>query len=186
MIQFNTLNIVDGTTLNIDVQVKSTSYYTNVYIDTIKIDNQDTFVSSGPSNTPKYTYTAGDNEKSKVLALNAANMSGVDLSKDLLFVYVTTKGTPSSDTPCGEDNTVTTGVVTYMYPIYTKGISYAKELEENCGCKINKLFINFILQLNAFEFAVKTKNYQEALNYWKLFYNNINDIAVTSTCNCNG
>ena len=44
MIQFNTLSInPEGTELIIDVSVKSSMYYENIYIDKIVIDTQDTY-----------------------------------------------------------------------------------------------------------------------------------------------
>ena len=56
MIQFNKLQINrEGTKLTIDIAVKDLEYYNNVYIDSISIDTQDTFVNSGPSEKPKYT-----------------------------------------------------------------------------------------------------------------------------------
>ena len=50
MIQFNKLQINrEGTKLTIDIAVKDLEYYNNVYIDSISIDTQDTFVNRGPS-----------------------------------------------------------------------------------------------------------------------------------------
>ena len=41
-------------------------YYNNVYIDSISIDTQDTFVNSGPSEKPKYTKILEGNNKTYV------------------------------------------------------------------------------------------------------------------------
>ena len=52
MVQFQELKITpDGKKLIIDVSVKDSKYYTNVYLDKILIDNQDSFLESGPSSS---------------------------------------------------------------------------------------------------------------------------------------
>lgn len=63
MIQFNELRVTpDGKRLIVDVKVPDIKYYENVYIDTIQIDNQNTFIENGPSSQPLYVvYTAVDN-----------------------------------------------------------------------------------------------------------------------------
>ena len=70
MVQFNELRITpDGQKLIIDVSVKDLEYYTNVYLDTIQIDTQDTFVESGPSSEVVYTEVIEGNMKALELAL---------------------------------------------------------------------------------------------------------------------
>lgn len=62
MIQFNELRVTpDGKRLIVDVKVPDIKYYENIYIDTIQIDNQNTFIENGPSSQPLYVYTIGDN-----------------------------------------------------------------------------------------------------------------------------
>ena len=52
MVTFQELRITpDGKKLIIDVSVKDSKYYTNVYLDKILIDNQDSFLESGPSSS---------------------------------------------------------------------------------------------------------------------------------------
>ena len=78
MIQFNKLQINrEGTKLTIDIAVKDLEYYNNVYIDSISIDTQDTFVNSGPSKKPKYTKILEGNNKTYVEELS--NISAIDL-----------------------------------------------------------------------------------------------------------
>ena len=61
MVQFNELRITpDNKELIIDVSVKDLDIYTNVYLDYIMIDNQDTFIEDGPSDNPIYTHTIED------------------------------------------------------------------------------------------------------------------------------
>ena len=184
MVQFNELRITpDGQKLIIDVSVKDLEYYTNVYLDTIQIDTQDTFVESGPSSEVAYTKTIGGNSKSVKLELGTGDLLP-SLKDNLFFVYVRTKGTPASNTPCGMDIITTVGVVTNLYPLYQQAFGYIMELSDTCI--IPKNFINFILQYKAFELAVKTGHYTEAIKYWKRFFMGIKDSVITPNCGCYG
>ena len=58
MVHFNELTITpDGKYLIIDVSVLSETYYKDIYIDSVVIDNQNTYLSSGPSSEPVYSYS---------------------------------------------------------------------------------------------------------------------------------
>ena len=62
MVNFNELRVSpDRKNLIIDVSIKDLSYYENVYIDSIIIDTQDTYIPSGPSNSPIFTYEVVSN-----------------------------------------------------------------------------------------------------------------------------
>ena len=184
MVQFNELKITpDGQRLIIDVSIKDLEYYTNVYLDTVQIDTQDTFVESGPSSEVVYSKTIEGNTKSVRLELGTGDLLPA-LNDNLFFVYIRTKGTPAANTPCGMDNITTLGVVSNFYPLYQHTFSYIKELNDTCS--IPKSFINYILQYKAFELAIKTGHYTEAIKYWKKFFMGINDSVITSNCGCYG
>ena len=186
MVQFNELRITpDGQKLIIDVSVKDLEYYTNVYLDEILIDTQDTFIETGPSTEVVYSKTIEGNVKSVRLELGIGDLLPT-LNDNLFFVYVKTKGTPASNTPCGMDNITTVGVVTNLYPLYQQAFGYIKELSDTCI--IPKNFINFILQYKALQLAVKTGHYTEAIKFWEKFHfsQGIKDITVTSKCGCYG
>lgn len=184
MIVFNELTITpDGSKLIIDVSVKDLEYYTDVYLDQILIDSQDTFIESGPSSQIIYSKTISENVKSfRVEIDNNSLLSTV--KSNLFFVYIKTKGTPSSDTPCGMDNNITLGITTYYYPLYQKAISYMKQLDNTCD--IPKDFINFILQYKAFQLSIKAGHYVESIKIWNKLYDSINKISITSKCKCHG
>lgn len=183
MIQFNNLKITsDGKSLIVDAAVKDLEYYTDVYIDSVLIDTQDTFVDSGPSSKAIIKTIEGDN-KSISLELGIEDLIS-NLNENLFFVYIKTKGTPAADTPCGMDNSITLGVTFNFYPKYQYGFNFIKELSNTCI--IPKNFINFILQYKAFELAVKTGNYTEAIKYWNKFFMNIKSDVTTTNCNCYG
>lgn len=189
MVTFQELRITpDGQNLIIDVSViRNPSYYQDVYLDNIQIDTQDTFIESGPSSKTVYNTiikgVEGKSLKSIRLKLNAGDLLP-SLNSNLFFVYVKVKGTPSADTPCGMDNITTLGVVFNFYPLYQHAFNYIKELSNTCS--IPKNFINYILQYKAFEFAIKTGHYTEAIKYWKKFFMEIKNSAITSNCGCHG
>lgn len=112
------------------------------------------------------------------------NDSILTFKDNLLFVYVKTKGTPASDTPCGMDNITTLGVVSNLYPLYQHAFSYIKELSDTCS--IPKNFINYILQYKVFELAIKIGHYTKAIKYWKKFFMGIKDSVITPNCGCYG
>lgn len=300
MVEFKELKITpDGKNLIINASIKDLEYYKDVYIDSVIIDTQDTYLPSGPSSNPIYTKKfisklnykqsfLGDDFKSPVLPLkkgdkiinsvftvslrdstlpidytiksiNLCNTKisnsviptvstiknfeitennpvvtiiGLDSSNreikntdpntnwnntqlsveinyetnnfkdiniiipdiditiknafenNLLFVYIKTVGTPAPNTPCGMDNITTLGVVSNLYPLYQHTFGYIKELSNTCS--IPKNFINYILQYKAFELAVKTGHYTEAIRYWKKFFMGIKDSVITSNCGCYG
>lgn len=196
MIQFNTLKITqDGKNLIINASVKNLSYYTNVLIGSIIIDNQDTYSASGPSSNPIYKHSFADKDlvtnediagfKNISITVSAKELSdnNGDLSDDILYVYLIAVGTPSADTPCGMDNVNTLGVALNLRPIYNNGINYIKQVESTC--EIPKDFIDFILRYKALDLALKTENYIQANKYWNKFFKNNNVVSLnTNSCGC--
>lgn len=189
MVHFNELKITpNGKHLIIDVSVLNESYYDNVYLDSIVIDNQDTFTDNGPSSTPIYEYTIPD-QISKLTKKSVSpkhvrlNLGEIELGtlNGLYFIYVRTKGMPSPETPCDMDNVTTLGVVTNMYPFYHKAIGFIRELASNCI--VPQGFIDYILRLKALELAVKTGNYTDAVKYFNNFFSG-KAAVKTGGCGC--
>ena len=183
MVDFNKLYITpDGNHLVLDVSVNTGSSYTNVYIDNVKIDTEDYFTMSGPSSTPVYKYTQTGNTKSLVLTLSNSDILA-NLSDNMLFVYVSTKGVPSSDVPCGMDNQTELACIVDLYKIYQLNLPFLREI--NNGCCIPKEYIDLILRIKALEIAMKTNNYTMAVQYWKKFFKK-NSPLTLQTCGCHG
>lgn len=191
MIHFNELKITpDGKHFIIDVQVLKESYYENVYLDSIIIDNQDTYVGNGPSSKAVYTYSVPDiileptgtsiGRKQLRLELDPSDMGSLS---GLFFVYVRVKGTPAADTPCGMDNITTLGTVTNMFPFYKKAMNYIEEVANNCSVPQN--FIDYILRLKALELSIRTCNYPDAVRYYNKFFNGKDNIIIKKGgCSC--
>lgn len=202
MIQFNELRITqDGKNLIIDALVQDISYYADVYIDSIIIDSQNTFVSSGASSSPlfKYTYdattastlgyvtslTSGGKLKGIRMTIPYNSLGETsNLDKDLLFVYVTIIGTPSSDTPCNMDLTYELGIVYNTYPFYLRGMNFIKEL--NSSCELPKQLIDYMLRQKVLETCIQVGDYTKAVEYWKKFFTGDYQVINLKTGSCNG
>lgn len=200
MIHFNELFITpDRKHLIIDVSVKSDKYYKDVYIDSIVIDNQDTYVGTGPSTTPVYEFTIPTegtvtlkklgktitptyNYKHWRLELSTSDLTTSSFD-GIFFVYVRTKGTPAANTPCGMDNITTMNTLVDLYPYYQQGMQFIREVGNTCS--IPRGFIDHILKLKKLELAVRTGHYPEAIETWKKFFGNSRKV-VTKPCSCNG
>ena len=198
MIRFNELKIEDNYII-IDVQIEEEKYFKDMYIDSIVIDTQDTFIANGPSSKAIYTktfntntdvnkeeiiYTQGIDKYNRVrIYIDGKNLN-VDIHKTMFFVYVIAGGTPSADTPCRWDENKALHTLVDTQVLYNNMIQYVKELNKDCSTPDN--FINAILQFNAIDLALKTNQYPLAIDLWKRFYSDIESNVVLPNCGCNG
>ena len=186
MVNVNELLISNFTkTLIIDASISTLSYYADVYFDKIIIDTQDTYVTTGPSSTPIYTETFVGNNKTISLELSKLVLEDTPVDKTMFFVYFIAKGTPTLDTPCGQDNMTTLKVVVDLKPIYNNAVSLLNDFSKTC--QLDKNIIDFVFKLNGLELALKLCNYQLAVKYWNKFFKDLNYTnLLTSNCGCNG
>ena len=187
MIKFNELRIENcNNTLIIDASVRDLSYYNDIYIDSITIDTQATYVGSGPSSNAIFTYNVpiGQSLKNIRLDLNATVL-GVNFDTNLLFIYVSARGIPQIDVPCDMDNVHTLSVITNLYLIYRNGLKLLSEAQDDCQ-NSSKSLVDFILKLNAFDLAIKTCNYVTAIRYWNKYFKSDKYQSLTNNCGCNG
>ena len=198
MIRFNELKI-ENNYIIIDVQIEEEKYFKDMYIDSIVIDTQDTFIANGPSSKAIYTktfntdtdvnkeeivYTQGTDKYNRVrIYIDGKNLN-VDIHKTMFFVYVIAGGTPSADTPCRWDENKALHTLVDTQVLYNNMIQYVKELSKDCSTPDN--FINAILQFNAIDLALKTNQYPLAIDLWKRFYSDIESNVVLPNCGCNG
>ena len=198
MIRFNELKI-ENNYIIIDVQIEEEKYFKDMYIDSIVIDTQDTFIANGPSSKAIYTktfntdtdinkeeivYTQGTDKYNRVrIYIDGKNLN-VDIHKTMFFVYVIAEGTPSAYTPCRWDENKALHTLVDTQVLYNNMIQYVKELNKDCSTPDN--FINAILQFNAIDLALKTNQYPLAIDLWKRFYSDIESNVVLPNCGCNG
>ena len=198
MIRFNELKIEDNYII-IDVQIEEEKYFKDMYIDSIVIDTQDTFIANGPSSKAIYTktfntdtdinkeeivYTQGTDKYNRVRIYIDGKDLNVDIHKTMFFIYVIAGGTPAADTPCRWDENKALHTLVDIQVLYNNMIQYVKELSKDCSTPDN--FINAILQFNAVDLALKTNQYPLAIDLWKRFYNNIESNVILPNCGCNG
>lgn len=184
--QFNELRITpDSRHLIIDVSIPEEDYYDDVYLDSVLIDNQDTFVNNGVSSKPVYSYIIPDNGgcmkgvKHLRIVLDRYDLGSTD---GIFFIYVRVKGMPSPDTPCGMDNITTMRAVSNLYPYYSQAMGYIKELGDTCSVPQN--FIDYILKMKALELSVKAGDYTGAIKYYNKFLKNLPRSPKKGGCGC--
>lgn len=193
MIQYSELQITpNGKYLIIDASVVNSEYFANMTISEIIIDNQDTYLDSGPSSNPIYNCKISEIEsdsniyvneyKRRIRLILSSEDLKIDLNTNLLFVYIIVEGTPASDTPCGFDNKITLASVYNKYPIYKNYIYLLNEF--NNQCKIPQKLIDAILQYKALTLCLSINNNVTAIDYWKKFYGNTISNISNYKCPC--
>jgi len=193
MVQFNELRFIAPTLLQVNVQVTDLPYYENVYIDSIIIDTEDTYCESGPSANPPFRYQVGDGTyKEAKYVFDVADLL-CDGPK-MLFVWVTTLGIPSSDTPCGLDTPDMQAVVD-LSAVYNQAIKQIRCATNRCGCSgpkctVDAAFANFSLQYYRMTTALELKDWGTAYQaYCYLLRKRPSNKIVSNPrkpCGCNG
>lgn len=170
MVFFKELRVTpDGRTLIIDAAIDNKTFYKHVFIDSIIIDTQGTYVNSGPSARPIYTYTLPTSMEQKEFRLELdITELGVNVNTTMFFVYVKTRGEVAPDVPCGTVKDLIMGTVVNLRPIYRKALQFMKEVGKNC--EIPKGFIDLIIKVKALELSIRTGNYVQAIKYWNKFF----------------
>ena len=177
MIRFNELRITpDRKHLIIDVQVKELDYYQDVFLDTIIIDTQKTFISTGPSSRPLMTINCGR-------VKHYRDFIDIDsIADNIFFVYVISTGEPLENTPCGLTESMILGVTYDKYPMYMQGMNLLNQLQ---GCEPAGDLIDYILTNKAFDISLQTGNYTKAIEYWNSFFDE-KEKSVSYKCGCHG
>lgn len=189
MVQFNILKFITSDIIHIDVQVLNLSYYENVYLDKIIIDSDQTVQESGPSENPVYTETLTGIQKSYSKDISVKE----DLHQNephMYFVYVITKGTPSSDVPCGMDNQTSVKAVADLRTVYDKALSFIK-CGKKCGCVdsdcvVSTKFANFALEFYRLTSSIEVGRNTDALDAYNKLMGKTPDgkKAYSSNCGC--
>lgn len=118
------------------------------------------------------------------LVIPKEKLAGNVLNDHVFFVYVTASGVPAPNTPCGMDNAWAMRVIVNYRLLYDMAMKYVRELNEDC--EVPKGFIDMFLRLHAFQYALRTGNYMEAIDMWKRLFKGKHRIPVKSRCGCHG
>lgn len=164
MIQFKEFRITpNDEKVFIEVQIAEDDYYSNIVIDSIVIDTQDTYVDNGPSVNNVYSVEVNSRNVRLELDNNDLPIKG-----NILFVYIITSGEFATNTPSELKSYCTIGTLINTYPIYKNAMYFTRELANNN--EIPREFIDQILKIKALDLAFKTGNHQGVIKYWnKLF-----------------
>ena len=217
MVEFKELRITpDGKKLIIDASVKDLQYYTDVYIDAVIIDTQDTYVANGPSVNPIFAYEVPTNPNT-VYALPECNGCGpvrTEEDNEVCFTGIEENGEKRVRL---ELDSTALGVslcdTLFFIYIITKG---APSADTPCGmdnqttlgvvanlypfyramvnymkevedeCKIPKNFIDTLLRFKALELSIRTGHYVQAVKYWNKFFKGVKSKTINTGCRCHG
>lgn len=189
--------------LVIDASVDTLNYFDKVYISAVVVDNDKTFIDTGPSSNPvylrEYDYNYGDTSfftedgcsvitekdgtKHIRIIIPEKELKDSKIDENIFFVYIVTTGIPEIDTPCCMDNKCTMGIAVNMKPIYNMAMGHMKELSSECS--VPRGLVDMILRINAFKYSLKTGNYNTAIKYWKYLFSN-RTVSAPKNCGCNG
>lgn len=184
MIIINECRVDDeGKCLVIEATVDSLSYYDDVYIESIVIDNDETYLASGYSANPVYEKQFEQTKHIRI-KIPERDLRDSNLNNNIFFVYLIATGYPSPDCPCGEDSCYTMSIAVNLRPIYNAAMSYIKEL--NIECSTPKGFTDMILRLKAFDLALRTGNYPIAINQWNTLFKKRVNVSSRKGCGCHG
>ena len=184
----------DGKRMYINLHVNGADYFDNIYLDSLTIMTADKISETNPHEpTADFVYKKvfEGNQKQADLVLLTTDLNETfnksNFSSDLFFVFVKVKGVPDPCTPCRLDEEITLGVTFDENLLYQRVMGYTKELAQDCTVPVG--FADFILQWNAFKAAVETEHYIPAIKFWRLLFEEGNDMPVTfvpKPCGCHG
>ena len=195
MLRFNELRITsDNKCLIVDIQVEGLSYFENVKIDSILLDTQDTWISSGPSDTAALLYSQ-DNSSLDTIKDSAGKHVRLEVGQPLIspsennmyFVYVVadiSNASEVSEAPCDCSEDCIVGAVVNLHTLYSTLMDGIREVENSCDMPVN--LVNSFLREQVVEACLKTGNYPLAIKYWKEFFLSGTGKTVSKSCGCNG
>lgn len=216
MIQFNELRVTpDGKKLIIDASVKGLHYYNDVYIDTIVIDTQDTYMANGPSGNPIFSYTVDGADTiqtveticsqykdkfNSMIDSQSDNKESSGKKKVRIELDSKTLGVSLNDTlffvyviaegtPSADTpcgmDNQTTMGVVANLYPFYRTMVGYMREVEN-DCEIPKSFIDSLLRFYALELSIRTGHYAQAIKYWNKFFKDIKIRTINTGCRCHG
>lgn len=217
MLHFNELRYSDDNkNIIIDASVDSQSYYDNIIINSIIIDNQNTFVTNGPSSNPIYTYNVEEEYPNIYSIPENCNCNPVLGDEDKSYCFIEELDSMKHIRLVIPASSIKVDVCKDMLFVYVIASGIPGQ-DTPCGfdnnmimgtiinlqgiynnmlyyireieknCSIPKNFIDLILRFKALEVCVRTGNYPLAIKYWNKFYSEQLSSGVNITnCKCYG
>lgn len=197
MTNFNTLKYDPvSNKLIIDVSVKDGDNYKDVYIDEVRIYNQNTYTGNEPA-SDNYVYSWQDDciasgseatpVKSLKLTLNEKDVKETANSTNgslvgVFFVYVSTTGTPAETTPCDAQNNVSLGVVANMQPFHERTMRFMRQFGDTCS--VPQGLIDSIMQTLAIDALVRAGDNAGVARMYKKFKDWVPSMTISSGRGC--
>lgn len=198
MVDFNILKYDPvNNRLIIDVSVKDDDNYNDVYIDEVRIYNQNTYSGNEPA-SGSYVYSYQDDclaesKEAKPVKNLKLNLTEKDVKENansvkgslvgVFFVYVTTAGTPKESTPCSSQNNITLGVVANMQPFYRRIMNLMRQFGNTCS--VPQALIDSIMQTLTIDALVRAGDNAGVAKMYKKFKDWIPEITTSPERRCN-
>lgn len=176
LIHFDKIKISDDNKyLELDIRVGEESYYKEVLIRKVKIQDKNTY---GERQYNWQTETVTKNFSKKIPLTEI--LTGI--KNNILFISVEISGAPTADCPCNND-ILPIAVYADTSTIINNIKADADKLVDSCSAP--KGFMNYLLLYKAFEYSIKTCHYEEAIRYFEQLLKEYKS-SITSNCGCNG
>lgn len=216
MLHFKELRIEStGKHLIIDVSVDPQDYYEGVILDSIIIDNQDTYVPNGPSSNPIYTYNVAESYPNIYSIPEDCSCSPIKVEEDLSYCFTYGLDNLKHVRLILSAKDLNISSLDGMYFVYAIATGIPSP-DTPCGfdnskimgtvinlypyyqcmmnqvkqlentCEVPKGFIDNSLRLKALELCIRTGNYSQAIKYWNKFFKLKLQTKYTTNCNCYG
>lgn len=204
MIEIKELYITpDNTNLIISACIESLSIYDDVTLNTVKIDNQNTFVNPNyPSNNAIEVYnkdgslpidydTVHDSNNRIIKLVIPINALMDNTSNNLFYVYIEADIDEASEllsTDCGYDVNIKMNPVINDFIIYNLLIGDIKS-NTTSDCKGNNVttsFANNFIKYQLVETALKAGKYSIANTYWNKYFSSPDILTFKTTYSCHG
>lgn len=199
MIEFRKLELEkEGKWLTFDIAISNvedaegTPYFNDVVIEQIQMYTADTYVDELPTDRGITIYPSTPEDGGVKEVHRTIEMP---VPADLVFIWVKTSKPSRYDLPCSYKGTTDIGVAFDRTKLFKAGLNLLNGLD---GCSPNVNFINNLLQMKAFEVALKTGNFSRAIEWWNKFFKNKTvkkncgskgdgtPYVPVKTCGCNG
>lgn len=216
MIEFQELRITpDSKCLIIDVSIKDLSYYNNVYLDAVIIDNQDTFTANGPSTNPLFTYEVSTDLNTIYSLPENNSCNPVEVNEEGAICFTSADSGKKRIRLELNSTSLGTSLCNNLFFVYivTKGtpspdtpcgmdndttlavvanlypfyrVAVNYMKEVEDNCSISKNFIDYILRFYSLELSIKTGHYTQAIKYWNKFFKEVPINNSNTRCKCYG
>jgi hypothetical protein len=182
MVKFTELFIHDcGKAMDIEAMLEYTDIFPGAYISELIIDTSKTYSLHGPSVNPIYTKLYNNTTKMITESI-PKEIFGINLNTEMFFVYIVVEGLPTGYDESVYGPKTSLKSVVNLKPYYNKIIGTINSLD--CKCADNNRFINAMLLLKGYEYALLSGDYYLASCLFKKFFGKSARAVKVGGCGC--